>query len=118
MDTLNLTKKCPNPGHKDAASKDEKMNVKRPKLEATDAELMFPLPPFRQTPGPISVSQSYLHRLIVERWEAEVNACEQAKKQQLSEIAPGPNISILQASLRRIVGKRWDAELKRSEPNF
>ncbi|KAG1868598.1 hypothetical protein F4604DRAFT_1682235 [Suillus subluteus] len=103
---------CPNPGRKDTASKDEKINVKRPKLEAPDAELMFPLPLFHQTPGPISVSQSYLRRLIVERWEAEVNACEQAKKQQLSEIAPGPNISILQASLQRIISECWDAELK------
>ncbi|KAG0704056.1 hypothetical protein DFH29DRAFT_997942 [Suillus ampliporus] len=91
MDTLNLTKKrrmSPSAGHKDAASKNEKINVKRPKLEApdprpmleaADAEPMFPLPPFRQTPGPISASQTYLCRLILERWEAEVKACEKAK---------------------------------------
>jgi hypothetical protein len=70
-------------------------------------------PPFRQTPGPITASQNYIQKLILERWEAEVKACEQAKKLQLLEVAPGPAISILQASIRRLVIERWDAEVKR-----
>ncbi|KAG2362144.1 hypothetical protein BDR07DRAFT_1485143 [Suillus spraguei] len=79
--------------------KDGKIDVKRPKHEEPDTEPMFPIPPFRQTPGPISVSQPYLHKLILVHLEAEVKACEQAKKLQLSEIAPGQNITILQESL-------------------
>ncbi|KAG1766912.1 hypothetical protein EV702DRAFT_1050539 [Suillus placidus] len=94
---------------------DMKIDVKRPKLERLDAEPMLLLPPFCQTPGPITVSQTYVRKLILERWEAEVKACEQAKKLQLLELAPGPAISILQASVRRLVVERWDAELKRCE---
>lgn len=52
-------------------------------------EAMYPLPPFRQTPGPISVSQSYLRRLIIERWDTEIRY-------------------IIQASLQRLVAERWD----------
>ena len=89
----------------------------RPKVEepTTDAEPMFPLPPFCQTPGPISVSQSYLQRLILERWEAEVKACEKEKTLQLLEIAPGPALPIIQASLQRLVIECWDAEVKHCE---
>lgn len=69
-------------------------------------------PPYRQTPGPITASQTYVNKLIVECWEAEVKACEQAKKLKLLEVAPGPAISILQASVRRLVIEHWDAEVK------
>jgi hypothetical protein len=50
-----------------------------PKCKVPKAEPMFPLPPFHQTPGPISISQVYLRRLILEYWEAELKACEKAK---------------------------------------
>jgi hypothetical protein len=73
---------------------------------------MFLCPPFRQTPGPITASQNYIQKLILECWEAEVKACKQAKKLQLLEVAPGPAISILQASIRRLVIEHWDAEVK------
>jgi hypothetical protein len=43
-------------------------------------EPMSPLLPFRQTPGPVMVSQTYLQRLIVEHWEVEVKACEKSKQ--------------------------------------
>jgi hypothetical protein len=86
--------------------------VCRENVRLEDTELMFPLPPFRQTPGPVSVSQSYLRRLILARWEAEVKGCEHAKKLQLMEIAPGPALTLLQASLRRIIVDRWDAEVR------
>ncbi|KAG1794624.1 uncharacterized protein HD556DRAFT_1307983 [Suillus plorans] len=119
MDTLNITKKrtmSPSAGHKDTARKDGKLEIKRPKLEEPDTGPMFPRPPFRQTPGPISVSQIYLHKLILERWEAEVKACENAKKLQLIELVPGTGTpSLLQASLRRLVSERWDAEVKHCE---
>lgn len=125
----------PSAGHKDTARKDGKLEIKRsviplplpiiamylpvacrPKLEEPDTGPMFPRPPFRQTPGPISVSQIYLHKLILERWEAEVKACENAKKLQLIELVPGTGTpSLLQASLRRLVSERWDAEVKRCE---
>ncbi|KAG2117746.1 hypothetical protein DEU56DRAFT_918947 [Suillus clintonianus] len=124
MDTSDSAKKRPiSPSHEDT-SEGRKISAKRPKVKAPGAEPrhevpgaepMFPLPPFRQTPGPISVSQSYLRRLILERWEAEVKACEKAKQLQLLEIAPGPALTLMQASLRRIVIDRWDAELKRCE---
>lgn len=95
----------PSTGDKKAACKDGNIIV-------TDTEPMFPLPPFRQTPGPISASQSYVQRLILARWEAEVKRCEHGKKLQLMEIAPGPALTLLQASLRRIIVDRWDAELR------
>lgn len=86
-----------------------------PLREVRDTEPMSPLPPFRQTPGPVTVSQTYLRRLIVERWEAEVKACEKSKQLRLLEIAPGPGFTIIQASIRRLVIERWDAEVKRCE---
>ncbi|KAG1775223.1 hypothetical protein EV702DRAFT_1047085 [Suillus placidus] len=100
MNTPDSSKKCP---MSQIASRceDMKIDVKRPKLERLDAEPMLLLPPFCQTPGPITVSQTYVRKLILERWEAEVKAC--------------PAISILQASVRRLVVERWDAELKRCE---
>jgi hypothetical protein len=73
---------------------------------------MFLCPLFRQTPGPVTASQNYIQNLILERWEAEVKACEQAKKLQLLEVAPGPAISILQVSIRRLIIEHWDAEVK------
>ncbi|KAG1793160.1 uncharacterized protein HD556DRAFT_1308880 [Suillus plorans] len=117
MDTPKSARKRSMSPSAKATHKDEKIGVKRLKLEAPDAEPMIPLPPFRQTPGPILVSQSYLRRLVLEHWEAEVKACEKAKKLQQLEIAsgPGPALTLIQASLRRLVTDRWDAELKRCE---
>ncbi|KAG1871201.1 hypothetical protein DFJ58DRAFT_722632 [Suillus subalutaceus] len=118
MNTPDSSKKRPMSqiaGRKEAGCEDTKIDVKRPKLERPDAKPMFLRPPFRQTPGPVTASQNYIRNLILERWEAEVKACEQAKKLQLLEIAPGPAISILQASIQRLVVERWDAEVKRCE---
>ncbi|KAG1881924.1 hypothetical protein C8R48DRAFT_766903 [Suillus tomentosus] len=118
MNTPDSSKKRPMSqiaGRKEAGCEDTKIDVKRPKLERPDAEPMFLRPPFRQTPGPITASQNYIRNLILERWEAEVKACKQAKKLQLLEVAPGPAISILQASIRRLIVERWDAEVKRCE---
>ncbi|KAG2116893.1 hypothetical protein BD769DRAFT_1672750 [Suillus cothurnatus] len=116
MNTPNSSKKRPMSqiaSHKEAGCEDTKIDLKRPKLERRDAEPMLLHPPFCQTPSPITASQNYIQKLILERWEAEVKACEQAKKLQLLEVAPGPAISILQASIRRLVIERWDAEVKR-----
>ncbi|KAG2156983.1 hypothetical protein DEU56DRAFT_750205 [Suillus clintonianus] len=33
-----------------------------------------PVPPYRQTPPPVKVSQNYLHRLIADHWDAEVKS--------------------------------------------
>ncbi|KAG2756758.1 hypothetical protein P692DRAFT_20714539, partial [Suillus brevipes Sb2] len=44
---------------------------------------------------------------------AEVKACEQAKKLQLLEVAPGTALSILQASIQRLVVEHWDVKVKR-----
>ncbi|KAG2140335.1 hypothetical protein BD769DRAFT_1384088 [Suillus cothurnatus] len=77
---------------------------------------MYPLlPPFRQTPGPIVVPQSYLQRLILERWEAEVKGCEHVKNAQLLEIVPGPALTIRQANLRRLIIEHWEVEVKHCE---
>ncbi|KAG1881864.1 hypothetical protein C8R48DRAFT_766839 [Suillus tomentosus] len=127
MDTSNSAKKWSMSPSTEARYKESKIGIKRPKLEAPDAEPrrpkrevpdaepMFPVPPYRQTPGPISVAQTYLRKLILERWEAEVRACENAKKLELLEIAPGKDLTLIQASLRRLVSERWDAEVKRCE---
>ncbi|KAG2109945.1 uncharacterized protein F5147DRAFT_652124 [Suillus discolor] len=107
--------KCPvSPaiGDKTATSKNGNIIVKRPKLN----EPMYPLPPpFRQTPSPVMVSQSYLQKLIMERWEAELKNCEHAKKLQLLEMVPGPALTLLQANLRRLIVERWEAEVRRCE---
>ncbi|KAG1815869.1 hypothetical protein EV424DRAFT_1540896 [Suillus variegatus] len=90
MDTsaTGSAKKRPVSPSTEATCKDRKIDIKRPKVETPNIELhmplrevrdtepMIPLPPFHQTPGPVTVSQTYLRRLIVERWEAEVKACE------------------------------------------
>ncbi|KAG2745351.1 hypothetical protein P692DRAFT_20877739 [Suillus brevipes Sb2] len=99
-------------GDKTATSKNGNIIVKRPKLD----EPMYPLPPpFRQTPSPVMVSQSYVQKLIMERWEAELKNCEHAKKLQLLEMVPGPALTLLQANLRRLIVERWEAEVRRCE---
>ncbi|KAG1904042.1 uncharacterized protein F5891DRAFT_1184992 [Suillus fuscotomentosus] len=99
-------------GDKTATSKNGNIIVKRPKLD----EPMYPLPlPFRQTPSPVMVSQSYLQKLITERWEAELKNCEHAKKLQLLEMVPGPALTLLQANLQRLIVERWEAEVRRCE---
>ncbi|KAG2113769.1 uncharacterized protein F5147DRAFT_759040 [Suillus discolor] len=45
-----------------------------------------PTPPYRQTPAPVTVSQSYLRKLVLEHWEAEFKCCEEARKAQLLEV--------------------------------
>ncbi|KAG2363777.1 hypothetical protein BDR07DRAFT_1483286 [Suillus spraguei] len=70
MNTSNSARKRAMSPSTKATCKDRKIGVKRPKLEdaepgipkreVADAEPMLPLPPFRQTPGPIMVSQTYL----------------------------------------------------------
>ncbi|KAG2106483.1 hypothetical protein BD769DRAFT_1393171 [Suillus cothurnatus] len=127
MDTSNSVKKWSMLPSTEARYKEGKISIKRPKpevpnaehrrpkCEVPDGELMIPLPPFHQTPGPVSVAQSYLQNLILERWEAEIHACEKEKKLQLLEIAPGTGLTIIQATLQRLVSERWDAEVKRCE---
>ncbi|KAG1767063.1 hypothetical protein EV702DRAFT_1050512 [Suillus placidus] len=95
-------------GDKTATCKNGNVIVKRPKLKELN-EPMYPLPPpFRQTPSPVVAPQSYLQRLILERWEAEVKGCEHAKKLQLLELVPGPAVTLLQANLRRLIIERWE----------
>ncbi|KAG2029592.1 hypothetical protein BDR03DRAFT_987657 [Suillus americanus] len=33
-----------------------------------------PVPPYHQTPPPVTVSQNYLHRLVADRWDAKVKS--------------------------------------------
>ncbi|KAG1868180.1 hypothetical protein C8R48DRAFT_771878 [Suillus tomentosus] len=131
MDTSNSAKKRSMSLSTDAEAryKEGKNSVKRPKVEEPDAEpirperkvtvpngeAVFPRPPYRQTPGPISVSQSYLRRLIEERWDAEIRYCKKAKKLRQLEMGPGQRLTIIQASLQRLVAERWDAEVKHCE---
>jgi hypothetical protein len=61
------------------------------------------------------VAQTYLRKLILECWEAEVQACENAKKLQLLEIAPAKDLTTIQASLQRLVSECWEAEVKHCE---
>ncbi|KAG2138252.1 hypothetical protein BD769DRAFT_1384772 [Suillus cothurnatus] len=124
MDTSNSAQKQSMSPSTEAHYKESKIGIKRPKLEAPDAkprrpkrevpdaEPMFPVPPYCQTPGPISVAQTYLQKLILERWAAEVQACENAKKLQLLEIAPAKDLTPIQASLQRLVSECWEAEVK------
>jgi len=74
---------------------------------------MIPLPPFRQTPGPITTSQDYLRTLVMECWDAEVKLCEEMKKVQLTAPIPGP--ATLQESVRRLIEERWDMQIKYCE---
>ncbi|KAG1773537.1 hypothetical protein EDD22DRAFT_841933 [Suillus occidentalis] len=134
MDTSNSAKKRAMSPSTDteARYRKGKNSIKRLKVEERDAEPqairpkreepnneepMFPLPPFCQTPGPISVSQSYIRRLILEHWNTEIRYCEKAKKLGQLEIGPAPGLrlTIIQASLQRLVAERWDAEVKRCE---
>ncbi|KAG2743057.1 hypothetical protein P692DRAFT_20878964 [Suillus brevipes Sb2] len=55
-------------------------------VEPEPEVLQTPVPPYRQTPAPVIVSQNYLHRLIVDRWDAEVKRCEEGRKAQLLEV--------------------------------
>ncbi|KAG1882620.1 hypothetical protein F4604DRAFT_1678141 [Suillus subluteus] len=73
-------------------------------------EVLYPLPPFRQTPGPIQASQTYLRTLVLERWDAEIRRCHEACKVQLLERMQGP--ATHQAFMREQIAGRWNAEKK------
>jgi hypothetical protein len=51
----------------------------------------------------------------LERWEAELKGCQEAKKAQILEITQGPGTPCPQADLRRLIVERWDAEMRRCE---
>jgi len=76
-------------------------------------ELHYPLQPFRQTPGPIVTSQTYLRTLVLERWDAEIRRCEDACKAQLSERVQGPVTH--QSFVRELIVERWKAEKQRCQ---
>ncbi|KAG1842939.1 hypothetical protein C8R48DRAFT_780885 [Suillus tomentosus] len=76
-------------------------------------EILFPLPPFRQTPGPIQASQTYIRTLILERWDVEIRHCEETCKVQLLERIQDPVTH--QAFLRETITQCWSAEKKRCE---
>jgi hypothetical protein len=53
----------------------------------------IPVPPYRQTPAPVMVSQMHIRRLVSDRWEAEIKRyeaeikrCEEARKVHLLEV--------------------------------
>ncbi|KAG0692088.1 hypothetical protein DFH29DRAFT_883109 [Suillus ampliporus] len=73
----------------------------------------FPLQPFRQTPGPIMASQTYLRTLVLERWDAEIRRCDDACKAQLTERVPGP--LTYQTLIRELIIGRWCAEKQRCQ---
>ncbi|KAG0692304.1 hypothetical protein DFH29DRAFT_882684 [Suillus ampliporus] len=73
----------------------------------------FPLQPFRQTPGPIMASQTYLRTLVLERWDAEIRRCDDACKAQLTERVPGP--LTYQTLIRELIFGRWCAEKQRCQ---
>lgn len=66
----------------------------------------YPLQPYRQTPGPITTSQTYLRTLVLERWD---EAC----KAQLSECIQGPVTH--QTYVRELIVGRWHAEKQRCQ---
>ncbi|KAG1734202.1 uncharacterized protein EDB91DRAFT_1084112 [Suillus paluster] len=120
-----------------ATCKDEKIGVKRPKLEAPNAEPMYLLPPFRQCEVPDARQREVpdarqrearqcevpdaepMYPLPPFRqtpgpiscWEAELKACQKAKQLQLLEIVPAGGMP----GHARLVTDRWDAEAKRCE---
>ncbi|KAG1732915.1 uncharacterized protein EDB91DRAFT_1084645 [Suillus paluster] len=73
-------------------------------------EIQFPLAPYRQTPGPIKTSQTYLRTLVLERWDAEIRLCKETCKAQLSEHMKGPVAH--QNLVREMITVRWNAEKK------
>ena len=44
------------------------------------------VPPYRQTPAPLTVSQNYIHRLIADYWDAEIKWCEEVRKAHLLKL--------------------------------
>ncbi|KAG1718288.1 hypothetical protein EDB19DRAFT_1838297 [Suillus lakei] len=76
-------------------------------------EVLYPLPPYRQTPGPVKASQTYLRTLVLERWDAEIRRCEEACKAQLLECIQGPVTH--QNFVREMIAGRWNAEKKHCE---
>ncbi|KIK34442.1 hypothetical protein CY34DRAFT_17722 [Suillus luteus UH-Slu-Lm8-n1] len=71
-------------------------------------EIQFPLAPYRQTPGPIKTSQTYLQTLVLERWDAEIRLCDESCRAQLSEHIQGPVAH--QNLVREMITVRWNAE--------
>ncbi|KAG2113217.1 uncharacterized protein F5147DRAFT_771067 [Suillus discolor] len=54
---------------------------------ATVAEVPeTPVPPYRQTPAPLVVSQMYMHRIVSDRWEAEIKHCKAEIKHSESRL--------------------------------
>ncbi|KAG2356419.1 hypothetical protein BDR07DRAFT_1423333, partial [Suillus spraguei] len=45
-----------------------------------------PVPPYHQTPAPVTVSQMYMYRLIGDCWDAKIKRCKEAKKAHLLEV--------------------------------
>ncbi|KAG1723579.1 hypothetical protein EDB19DRAFT_1916045 [Suillus lakei] len=76
-------------------------------------DIQFPLAPYRQTPGPIKTSQTYLRTLVLERWDAEIRLCDESCRAQLSEHIQGPVAH--QNLVREMITVRWNAEKKRCE---
>jgi hypothetical protein len=76
-------------------------------------EVHFPVQPFRQTPGPITTSQTYLRTLILERWDAEIRRCDDACKVQLCECFQGPMTR--ESFIRELIVGRWNAEKQRCQ---
>ncbi|KAG1770585.1 hypothetical protein EV702DRAFT_1138877 [Suillus placidus] len=69
-------------------------------------DIQFPLPPYRQTPGPIKMSQTYLQTLVLERWDAEIRLCDESCRAQLSEHIQGPVAH--QNLVREVIRVRWN----------
>jgi hypothetical protein len=76
-------------------------------------EVPFPVQPFRQTPGPITTSQTYLRTLILERWDAEIRRYDDACKVQLCECFQGP--MTCESFVQELIVGRWNAEKQRCQ---
>ncbi|KAG1896503.1 uncharacterized protein F5891DRAFT_1193096 [Suillus fuscotomentosus] len=76
-------------------------------------DIQFPLAPYRQTPGPIKTSQTYLRTLVLERWDAEIRLCDESCRVQLSEHIQGP--AAHQNLVQEMIKVRWNAEKKQCE---
>ncbi|KAG2365569.1 hypothetical protein BDR07DRAFT_1374233 [Suillus spraguei] len=80
---------------------------------APTLDILFPLQPFHQTPGPVQALQTYLQALVLERWDAEIRCCDEACKAQLLEHFQGPVTH--QLLVWEMIAQHWDVEKKRCE---
>ncbi|KAG1847774.1 hypothetical protein C8R48DRAFT_779115 [Suillus tomentosus] len=109
MDTSNSAKKWSMSPSTEARYKESKIGIKRPKLEAPDAE---PRRPKREVPD---AEPMFPVPHIVKHLAHLCGSDIPAKTHFRALGGRSKDLTLIQASLRRLVSERWDAEVKRCE---